>query len=184
MRCSSGLAGNDGSNSQKPVFLVGVPIGFFLLERRRSRLSPQCVVPGDCLQSVVAGLKYHRWVSGFAFNVIELDGDLASRICPVSKRSDRAFASVLCYGSRSIRTEADAECRSCRRARIARFRRFRTVDAGIFGRGKCGSCNQRQYNRGAGYYKLQMGKSGGSHNVSSLRYAHVKARCSDKTKVV
>ena len=48
---------------------------------------------------------------------------------------------------------------------IAGIRRFGTVDAGIFRGGKCGSCDQRQYNRGAGYYKMQVRGSGGSHNV-------------------
>jgi hypothetical protein len=149
------------------VFLVGVPIGLFLLKRRRSRFSPQCVVPGDCLQSIVAGLKDHRCISGFAFHLVKLDGDLASGISPMSKGGDgTAFAEILCHCGRSIRTEAYAECGPGGAGRIARIRCFRTVDAGVFrDRGECGGRDQRQNNRGAGYCKLQVRKSGGSHNA-------------------
>jgi hypothetical protein len=154
----------DARNSQEAVFLVGVPVRLFLLERRRSRFSPQGVVPGNRLQSIMAGLKDHRRVSRFALNVVKLDGDLAPRIGPMSKGRDGAFAKVLCYRSRSVRTEAYAERRPGGPGRVGGIGRFRTVDAGIFRRGKRGSCDQRQDNRGAGYEKMQWSGSG-SHNV-------------------
>jgi hypothetical protein len=145
----------DACNSQEAVFLVRVPIRLFLLERRRSRFSPQGVVPGNRLQSIMAGLKDHRSVSRFTLDVVKLDGDLASRIGPMSKGRNGAFAKVLCYRSRSVRAEAYAERRPGRPGRVGGIGRFRTVDAGIFRGGKRGSCDQRQYNRGAGYYKMQ-----------------------------
>jgi hypothetical protein len=154
----------DARNSQEAVFLVGVPVRLFLLERRRSRFSPQGVVPGNRLQSIMAGLKDHRRVSRFALNVVKLDGDLAPRIGPMSKGRDGTFAKVLCYRSRSVRTEAYAERRPGGPGRVGGIGRFRTVDAGIFRRGKRGSCDQRQDNRGAGYEKMQWSGSG-SHNV-------------------
>ena len=148
------------------MFLVGVPVGLFLLKRRRSRFSPQCVVPGDCLQSIVAGLKDHRCISGFAFHLVKLDGDLASGIRPMSKGRNGAFAEILCHRGRSIRTEAYAECWPGGAGSIGRIRRFRTVDAGVFrDTGECGGRDQRQNNRDAGYCKLQMRKFDGSHNV-------------------
>jgi hypothetical protein len=141
----------DARNSQEAVFLVGVPVRLFLFERRRSRFSPQGVVPGNRLQSIMAGLKDHRWVSRFALNVVKLDGDLAPRIGPMSKGRNGAFAKVLCYRSRSVRTEADAERRPGGPGRVRRIGRFGTVDAGIFRGGEGGGRDQRQYNRGAGY---------------------------------
>ena len=152
-------------NSQEAVFLVRVPVRLFLFERRRSRFSPQGVVPGNRLQSIVTGLKDHRRVSRFALDVVELDGDLASRIGPMSKGRNGAFAKVLCYRSRSVRTEAYAERRPGGPGSVGGIGRFRTVDAGIFRGGKRGSCDQRQYYRGAGYYKMQYRGSRGSHNV-------------------
>ena len=122
----------DARNSQEAVFLVGVPVRLFLLERWRSRFSPQGVVPANRLQSIVAGLKDHRWIGGFAFHLVKLDGDLASGVSPLSKGSDRAFANVLCHRSRPIRTEAYAERGPGGPGRIAGIRRFGTVDAGIF----------------------------------------------------
>ena len=47
-------------NSQKSVFLVGVPVRLFLLQRRRSRFAPQRMVPGHGLKTIVAGLENHR----------------------------------------------------------------------------------------------------------------------------
>ena len=47
-------------NSQKAVFLVGVPVRLFLLQRRRSRFAPQRMVPGHGLKTIVAGLENHR----------------------------------------------------------------------------------------------------------------------------
>ncbi len=82
----------DARNSEEAVFLVGVPVRLFLLERRRSRFSPQGVVPGDRLQTIMAGLEDHRRFSRFALNVVKLDGDLAPRIGPMSKGRDCAFA--------------------------------------------------------------------------------------------
>jgi hypothetical protein len=156
----------DACNSQEAVFLVRVPIRLFLLERRRSRFSPQGVVPGNRLQSIMAGLKDHRRVSRFTLDLVKLDGDLASRIGPMSKgRNGAFFAKVLCYRSRSVRTEAYAERRPGGPGSVGGIGRFRTVDAGIFRGGKRGSCDQRQYNRGAGYYKMQERGSRGSHNV-------------------
>jgi hypothetical protein len=156
----------DARNSQEAVFLVGVPVRLFLLERRRSRFSPQGVVPGNRLQAIMAGLKDHRRVSRFALNVVKLDGDLAARIGPMSKGRDGAFAKVLCYRGRSVRTEAYAERRPGGPGRVGRIGRFGTVDAGVFRRGEGGGRDQRQYNRGAGYEKMQWSGSGGSHNVS------------------
>ena len=142
-------------NSQEAVFLIRVPVRLFLLERRRRRFSPQRVVPGNRLQSIMAGLKDHRRLSRFALNLVKLDGHLAARIGPMSKGSNGAFAKVLCYRSRSVRTEAYAERRPGGPGRVGGIGRFRTVDAGILRGGKRGSCDQRQYNRGAGYYNMQ-----------------------------
>jgi hypothetical protein len=122
----------DARNSQEAVFLVGVPVRLFLFERRRSRFSPQGVVPGNGLQSIMAGLKDHRRLRRFALNLVKLDGDLAARIGPMSKGRNGAFAKVLCYRSRSVRTEAYAERRPGGPGRVGGIGRFGTVDAGIF----------------------------------------------------
>jgi hypothetical protein len=122
----------DARNSQEAVFLVGVPVRLFFLERRGSRFSPQGVVPGDRLQSIMAGLKDHRRFSWFALNVVKLDGDLAARIGPMSKGRNGAFAKILCDGGGSVRTEAYAERRPGGPGRVGGVGRFRTVDAGVF----------------------------------------------------
>jgi hypothetical protein len=159
-------AANHNYHSQEPVFLIRVPIRLFLLKRRGSRLSPKRVVPGDCLQSIVAGLKDHRRIGRFALHLVELDGDLAPGIRPMSKRGNGAFAEILGHRGRSIRTEAYAECWPGGAGSIRRIRRFRTVDTGVLrDTGECGGRDQRQYNRDAGYCKLQMRKFDGSHNV-------------------
>src|SRR3984885_12603735 len=85
----------DARNSQEAVFLVGVPVRLFLLERRRSRFSPQGVVPGNRLQAIMAGLKDHRRVSRFALNVVKLDGDLAPRLGPMSTGRVGSFSKVV-----------------------------------------------------------------------------------------
>jgi hypothetical protein len=83
------------------------------------------------LEPIVAGLKNHWWIDRFSFFGVELDGDLAARICPMSKGGDCAFACILSYGSRTVRSQADAERGAGGPAGIRRIRRFGAVDAGI-----------------------------------------------------
>jgi hypothetical protein len=133
------------SNSQKAVLLIGVPVRLFLLESRRSRLPPKRTVPGHRLQSIMAGLKHHGRIGRFVPCGVELDRDLAARIGPVAKRSDRPFAYILSYGSRSIRAQAHAERRTGRARRVRRIRSFGTVDARVMREG--GAENRSRYQR-------------------------------------
>lgn len=145
-----GGASSVGRNSA--VFALVVPIGLFLFEYRRSRFSPEGMVPGDCLQSIVAGREDHRWIGRFAVDGVELNRDLATGISPVSKGGDRTFAGILSDRSGTVRTQANAECRTGRSGRCVGIRRFGAVDTGVFrDAGKKRSCGQRQNNdRGAG----------------------------------